>query len=199
MALRALGRDCSHIVRTAITATQPCHALSSAMPRAGDKRFVRIAGASNYASAEDIKHFMRRNGVDVPENVDNMSLSTCNDKPLPVLTQGQADVFQNHSVWLYDAGSYEQAAEISSKLAGKVVGMKLARASTIDSTLVSSLFKLDASPQKRKVTLRRRMAVISPEIEERGRTVLCTQLEPHMSPRMIWSFFSTFDVWTSEC
>lgn len=195
MALRAVGRDCSQLLRSGAGArvSQSSRGISSAMPRAGDKRFVRIAGATNYASSEDIKLFLRRNGVDVPENVDTLSLSMTNDKPLPVLIQGQSDVFQNHSIWVYDAGSHEEAAEISSKLAGRIVGMKLAKASAIDSTLVSSLFR-DSSAHRRRTTLRRRMSVIEPSIEERGRTVLCTHLEPNMNPRAIWGFFSTFDV-----
>lgn len=212
MALRALGRDPSRLGRIASAphralctppastppAPPPLASTSAlgSIPPTGDKRFVRIAGASSYAGVDDIKHFMRTNGVDIPSDVESTSKSMLNDKPLPALAQGQADVFQNHSVWVYDAGSQEEAREVSDKLAGKVVGMKLARASTVDSTLVAGMFgeRTPNSSFKRKSTLRSRMAIISPAVEERGRTVLVTKLESNMSPRQLWAFFSTFDV-----
>lgn len=195
MALRALGREASMVMRTTASMQPLQHArhLSMQTPQRGDRRFVRITGSASNVSGEDVKLFMQRNGVELPENPDTTSLSTCYGTPIPLLLQATSDVFQNNATWIYDAGSQEEAKDVCAKLAGKVVGMKLVRASNVDIRLVSDNVKPDNSNRKR-LTLRKRLHVIAPKMEERGRTLLCTNLEVNMSPRSLWSFFSVYDV-----
>eukprot|EP00171_Calliarthron_tuberculosum_P011401 IDg11401t1 len=183
MAARALGIDASQIARaTGSMRTQAARCVSSQTPRRGDRRFVRISGASSYVSSDDIKLFMQRNDVNLPENPNTTSLSMCYDTPTPLLLQGSSDVFQNYSIWVYDAGTQEEAMEVSTKLAGKMVGMKLVRASAVDIRLISDMVNPNSNNRKR-ATLRKRLHIIAPKIEERGRTLLCTNLEMNMSPR----------------
>lgn len=195
MGARALASEASQLSRAtaSLRATQAARCVSTETPRRGDRRFVRISGAASYVSGEDMKLFMKRNGVELPENPDTTTRSTCYDTPMPLLLQGSSDVFQNYSIWVYDAGSQDEAKEVSTKLAGKMVGMKLVRAAAVDIRLISDMVSPNSRNRKR-TTLRKRLHIIAPKIEERGRTLLCTNLEMNMSPRVLWGFFGSFDV-----
>lgn len=161
-----------------------------------DKRYVRIAGPASYASTDDIRLFLGQNGVQLPK-ISSSSMSSSEEKVAPMLVQGQADVYQNHSVWLYDAGDAEHARQIASQISGKVVGLKLIRASPIDDKIVRNMITPPATTVRsgrQKTTLRRRMNVIAPSQDEKGRALLATNLPYNMHPRVLWSFFTAYDV-----
>lgn len=151
-----------------------------------EKRFVRIAGPASYASREDIELFLKRNGVEKGPSATSETSSYS-------LQQGQADVFQNHSIWVFDAGSQDAARVASEKISGKVAGLKLVRAAPIDARLVNEMTMLSAS-KNRRTTLRKRMNVIAPTDEERGRALLASNLPVHMPSRVVWSFFGAYEV-----
>jgi hypothetical protein len=119
---------------------------------------------------------------------------------VPLLAQGQADVFLNNSVWLYDAGSKEAANAAAAKLSGKVCGLKLVRAATVDAKIVGELIETeDIKPQPHKKgssssPLRRRMTVIAPLPHERDRAILLMGLPSMVPPRALWAFFGMYDV-----
>lgn len=106
-------------------------------------------------------------------------------------------MFQNQSIWVYDAGSASAAGDAAARLSGRITGLKLVRAAAIDDRLVSEML---ATPQKgrsnRRLSLRRRMNVIQPLPEERGRALLATNLPFNLSTRFLWSFLASYEVET---
>jgi hypothetical protein len=129
---------------------------------------------------------------------DGGATSGAADTPVvPLLAQGQSDVFHNTSVWFYDAGSKENADDAAAKLSGKLCGLKLVRTATVDANLVGDLVepigqKTNQGPAP--VALRRRMAVIAPLPHERDRAILLMGLPAMVPPRSLWAFFGTYDV-----
>lgn len=160
-------------------------------PLAREKRFVRIAGPASYASPADIDCFLSENGFDAAKYADEEAVAV-NKSTYPRLTQGKADVFQNHSIWIVDAGSEEEAERITSSISGKVAGLKLVRAAAVDARLVEDF--LGASAKKGHHNLRKRMSIIAPKADEHGRCLLATQLPHNLPPRHLWSFFGAYDV-----
>jgi hypothetical protein len=218
-----------------VNAKLPASLFRSTTRGISDRRYVRLAGLSSYASREDVIHFMERNGIDVsslksareahfpasarshfrfpgsaadeaePDADAEEASAVAADSPtldvpnVPLLAQGQADVFLNHAVWVYDAGSGESATEAAAKLSGKICGLKLVRAAPVDSNLVEDLIgtKFLRSPRKQGQqvpALRRRMSVIAPLPHERDRSVLMMGLPPRALPRALWAFFGAYDV-----
>jgi hypothetical protein len=124
---------------------------------------------------------------------------------IPLLAQGQSDLFMNHSVWVFDAGSRAAAADAVEKLSGKVCGLKLVRAAAVDRKIVQDLVgslpalgpKSPASSSREggpSSHRRRRMHVIGPLAHERDRALLLTGL-PNMLPvRHVWAFFGSYEV-----
>lgn len=119
---------------------------------------------------------------------------------VPLLGQGLRDVFENTSIWVYDAGSSEAARVVASKLHGKICGLKLTRASPVDERIARELVgRLDGDsiePRDRPKEKRGRwrMHLIAPDTDERDRTLLLTGLPYLLPPRHIWAFFGTYDV-----
>lgn len=152
-----------------------------------EKRFVRIAGPSSHATRTDLEYFLSKHGID-----------SCSTTPqgsrISNLVQGQADIFQNQSIWIYDAGSSDAAANAAALLSGRVAGMKLVRAAAVDERLVDEMLATPQQAKGRRMTLRRRMNIIKPDEHERGRTLLATNLPNNMAPRFLWSFFASYDV-----
>lgn len=155
-----------------------------------EKRFVRIAGPSSYATKTDLELFLASQGVK-PE--------TPTDSPEMVhgLVQGQSDVFQNQSIWIYDAGSAAAAADVASRVTGRIAGLKLVRAAPVDLRIVEEMLAVPtagSSAKKARTSLRKRMNVIRPKPDERGRALLATNLPFNMSPRMLWGFFASYEL-----
>lgn len=145
-----------------------------------EKRFVRIAGPSSYASKEDVTYFLQQHGIPL------------NQGPKSIV-QGQSDVFQNHSIWVLETESQNVATDIASRISGRVLGLKLIRAAPVDQKLYDGL--LGPGEQRvRSTSLRKRMSVIAPTREERGRALLARNLQSQLHPRALWSFFSAYDV-----
>lgn len=198
MASRALGPLSRQLLRLGSTgathssifscASSNVHAFSTAAvaERTRERRFVRLSGVTSYAGAEDVKLFLKRNEVELPDP------ETSTEPLISVLKQGTADVFQNVSIWVYDAGSAESAVDAASKLNGRVAGMKLVRAAAVDLRVVSDL--IGEAPRHRRRSLRRHLFVIAPAPEEYGRTVIVTNIPPNTNPRSLWGFFGTYDV-----
>lgn len=163
-----------------------------------EKRYVRIAGPASYASSDDLRLFLGQNGVQLPNF--SSSSSECSSEEhvtAPMLVQGQSDVYQNHSVWLYDAGDETRARQIASQISGKVIGLKLIRASPIDQKIVTNMVSPPTTTVRsgrQRTTLRRRMNVIAPTQDEKGRALLATNLPYNLHPRLLWSFFTAYDV-----
>ena len=154
--------------------------------RRGERRFVRMSGLTSYAGSEDVKLFLKRNEVELPD-------PTSSAEPLiSGLKQGTSDVFQNVAIWVYDAGDPETAIEAAAKLNGRVAGMKLVRAAAVDLRVVADL--IASSPGKKRRSLRRHLHVIAPAPQEYGRTIIVTNVQPNTSPRSIWGFFGAYDV-----
>lgn len=152
----------------------------AAAPADKEKRYVRIAGPSCYASKQDIAIFLKDHDIALPGG-------------LKSLVQGQSDVYQNHSIWLMEADSQPEAFDVASRISGRVLGMKLVRAVAVDQKLYDGLL---AVPQQadRSTSLRKRMNIISPQKDERGRALLARNLHNQLSSRVLWSFFSAYDV-----
>lgn len=145
-----------------------------------EKRYVRIAGPSSYASKDDVLLFLQQHGIS-------------DEFKRQALVQGQSDVFQNHSVWVMETDSQSQALDIVGRISGRVLGLKLIRAAAVDQKLYDGL--VTPSNQKTKSSsLRKRMSIIAPTNEERGRALLARHLQPSLYPRTLWSFFSGYDV-----
>ncbi|PXF48753.1 hypothetical protein BWQ96_01605 [Gracilariopsis chorda] len=166
---------------------QPARTISrnltnDAAPRIGaSKHYVRIAGPASYASRCDVLNFLQEQSA-LPSTSPS------------VLVQGQADIYQNHSVWLYDAGSQDTAEQVASKISGKVMGLKLIRAAAVDKKIADSMLDPPERGARTRTTLRRRLNLISPSPDERGRSLLATSLPPLLKPRHLWSFFASYDV-----
>lgn len=142
------------------------------------KRYVRLAGPASYSSRDDILNFLQEQGIEPP--------------PKTSVVQGQSDVLQNHSIWMIETGSQEDAMNIASRVSGRVLGLKLIRAAAVDQKLYDSLMSTSAA--SRASSLRKRLTIIGPKREERGRTLLVRQLQPSVSSRAIWAFFGSYDV-----
>ncbi|KAI0560074.1 RNA recognition motif [Gracilaria domingensis] len=145
------------------------------------KQYVRIAGPSCYASSSDIVNFLNEQSIHVNKSVGS-------------LVQGQSDIYQNHSVWVYNADNQANAEQIVSKISGKVLGLKLIRAAAIDQKIVNSMLNVQERPGSGRVTLRKRLNLIAPAPDERGRTLLASNLPHLLQPRHLWSFFSNYEV-----
>lgn len=241
----------------------------------GDRKFVRIAGPTAYATRDDVIEFMRKNDVDVsrlveakrarlrtafsstsrgsrdsraqadaeesPEKVDerlansdgavpevledplppavsvaegsaatvpDMNESKEQPEPpayvetadsVPPLYLGRAsfNTFMNHSTWIYETESYEDANDIASKLTGKVCGMKLVRVAAVDSRIAKEAPGLPAEyllPLERPGDKRSPLNVLAPSSNERDRSLLLTGLPAMLYPRTLWAFFGAYDV-----
>lgn len=134
-----------------------------------------------------------RASSDLPSESERTSASD-----YPLLMQVQADPFINHAVWLYDAGTEEEAFTIAQRLAGKVCGLKLIRASSVDEGVASDLSAMPIKSGEDKAARvsrrKRRMAILAPENEERSRTLIISALPEMLSPRYLWGFFGTYGV-----
>lgn len=145
-----------------------------------EKRFLRIAGPSSYASKDDIVHFLDNYGIPLQSGKKN-------------IVQGQSDIFQNHSIWVLETDSQKEAVDYASRISGRILGMKLIRAAAVDQKLYQSL--IGNSEQKtRSTSLRKRMHIIAPSPDERGRVLLARNLPYQLYPRALWTFFSAYDV-----
>lgn len=144
-----------------------------------EKRFVRIAGPASYVSRHDMNIFLEHHGV----SSESIKRS---------LVQGQSDIFQNHTVWFLETNSQEDAAEMTARISGRVLGLKLIRAAAVDRRLMENMVGM--SDSDKKVSLRRRMSVIAPSPDERGRALLARNLLQNLQPRVLWAFFSAYDV-----
>lgn len=169
--------------------TAPAAAIGGAggrPPRAMDphrnRQYVRISGVSSYANVDDVSLFISRNGVQLP------------GKAPEVLRQGTSDVFQNQAIWVYDAGSFDSAMSAASQLTGRVCGMRLVRASVADLHVVGDIIGKPVRRHRGGRNLRTFMNRLQPEPNERGRTVVITNLPFHLPPKNVWSFFSNYDV-----
>lgn len=145
-----------------------------------EKRYVRIAGPAAYATRRDVTNFLKQHDT-------SPRLSTS-------LVQGQSDIFQNHSVWLFDAGDQKTATTISSRISGRILGLKLVRAVPVDDRIFSNMVSAPSRGDNRRNTLRRRLNIIAPKQGERGRVLLVTNLPHLLQPRLLWSFFASYDV-----
>lgn len=74
------------------------------------------------------------------------------------------------------------------------MGLKLIRAMPVDQKLVDGLIGVPKGGDARRTTLRKRLNIIAPKPEERGRSLLATNLPRGLQPRYLWSFFATYDV-----
>lgn len=142
------------------------------------KRYVRLAGPASYSTRDDVINFLQEQGVESP--------------PKFSVVQGQSDVFQNHSIWMIETDSQEDAVEMASRISGRVLGLKLVRAAAVDQKLYDSL--MTTPTNLRTSSLRKRLTIIGPKREERGRTLLVRQLHPNVTSRAIWAFFGSYDV-----
>lgn len=161
---------------------QPAWNQSNSADR--EKRYVRIAGPSSYASKEDIAYFLGQHDIPIPDGRKS-------------IVQGQSDIFQNHSVWVMETQSQREASDIASKISGRVLGLKLIRAAAVDQKLYDGLVapaESQGSDKTKHTSLRKRMAVIAPHKNERGRALLAKNLAHGLYPRALWSFFSAYDV-----
>lgn len=138
----------------------------------------------------DLEFFLTSHGIAPTSIADDGT-------PIHRLVQGQSDVFQNQSIWIYDAGSATAAGDAAARLSGRVAGLKLVRAAAIDNRLVEDML---AAPEQgrnnRRLSLRRRMNVIQPLPEERGRALLATNLPFNLATRFLWSFFASYEIET---
>lgn len=159
---------------------------TSARP-AADRRYVRIAGPSSYATRNDLEDFLRQHGVQ-PQTPTSVAPATHD------LVQGQADVFQNQAVWIYDAGTPAAAADIAGRISGRIAGMKLIRAAAVDQRVVDEMTAVPDAGAKSRPSLRKRMNAIKPGPEERGRSLLVTNLPFTMPARFLWSFFASYEI-----
>lgn len=191
--LRYLSTSTTNPVSSSSTTTSPSsgppHSFSSPVPSSSssphdgdggdsrEKRYVRIAGPASYASRDDIALFLHGHGVgtDSSQNI----------------VQGQSDVFQNHSVWLIETGSQREATNIANKISGRVLGLKLIRAAAVDQKLYDGLLAPSESGGR---SLRKRLSIIAPKKEERGHCLLARNLPQNLYPRVLWSFFSAYEV-----
>lgn len=142
------------------------------------KRYVRLAGPASYSTRDDILNFLQEQGIEPP--------------PKTSVVQGQSDVLQNHSIWMIETDSQEDAMNMASRVSGRVLGLKLIRAAAVDQKLYDSLMSTPAP--SRASSLRKRLTIIGPKREERGRTILVRQLQPSVTSRAIWAFFGSYDV-----
>lgn len=144
-----------------------------------EKKYVRLAGPASYATRDDVVNFLQEHGLEPPAR--------------NAVVQGQSDVFQNHSIWLIETDSQSAATNIASCISGRVLGLKLVRAAAVDRKLYD---RLVAAPvgNARTASLRKRLTIIGPKSDERGRTLLIRQLKSIVSPRAIWAFFSSYGV-----
>lgn len=150
-----------------------------------EKRFVRIAGASSYATRHDLELFLESHDVERPPS------------PSPHdLVQGQSDIFQNQAIWIFDAGNAEAASAVAGRISGRVAGMKLVRAAAVDQRVVDDLLAVPGRTRTgaSKPSLRKRMNVIQPMTEERGRALLVTNLPFSLPARFLWSFFAAYEI-----
>lgn len=178
---------------TSSPADQPAPYQPAPYTRGGpgtEKRYVRIAGPASYATRTDLELFLSSHGVspDAPPGRPEL---------VNGLVQGQSDVFQNQSVWIYDAGSAAAAEDVASRISGRVAGLKLVRAAPVDQRLVEEMLAVpeQANNQRRgRTSLRKRMNVIKPEPDERGRALLATNLPYNLSPRFLWGFFASYEL-----
>lgn len=154
-------------------------------PTMSAKTYVRIAGPASYATRTDIHQFLNSHHVNPP------SLHPTTSLPHYDLVQGSFDVFQNQSIWLLATPSESVARSIVHKISGRVAGLKLIRAAAIDQRLVDDM--MGTSNRSRR-NLRRRMNVIAPTEEERGRALLATNLPYGLAPRFLWGFFASYEV-----
>lgn len=145
-----------------------------------EKHYVRIAGPSYYASRADISLFLTENKTSMPS--------------AQGLHQGQSDIFQNHSVWIYDAGTQSEAEDVASRISGKSLGLKLIRAVPVDQRIVDHLTEPPEKGATRGASLRKKLNIIAPRGEERGRTLLVSNLPHLLQPRMLWGFFAAYEV-----
>lgn len=88
--------------------------------------------------------------------------------------------------------SQEDAVDLASRVSGRVLGLKLTRAAAVDQKLYDGL--MATPPPSRASSLRKRLTIIGPKREERGRTLLVRQLQPNISSRAIWAFFGAYDI-----
>lgn len=148
-----------------------------------EKCYVRIAGPSSYASKQDVRLFLKDHAIS------NGTISASS------IIQGQSDVFQNHSIWLVKVESQNDAVDIASNISGRVLGLKLIRAAAVDQKMYDNMVAVPTPDQKgRNLSLRKRMNVIAPAPEERGRALLARNLTFQLHPRVLWSFFGAYDV-----
>lgn len=155
--------------------------LSTTAPRlpGTEKRYVRIAGPAAHASQLDISLFLNQHS----------------SSPAPhTLQQGQSDIYQNHSVWVFDAGSQPDAEKVASRISGRSLGLKLIRAAAVDQRIVDGLLAVPEAGIQRKATLRKRLNIIAPVGDQRGRALLATNLPYLLQPRLLWAFFGGYDV-----
>ena len=145
-----------------------------------DKHYVRIAGPSSYANRADVALFLSQNLTTLPES--------------PILQQGQSDIYQNHSIWIYDAGSQAEAEKTASQISGKSLGLKLIRAAPVDQRIVDHLTDPPTKGSFQKASLRKKLNIIAPQGDERGRTLLVSNLPHLLQPRMLWGFFASYEV-----
>lgn len=147
-----------------------------------EKRYIRIAGPSSYATEQDLTLFLKNHDVALP-------------KSQASIVQGQSDVFQNHSIWLVEAGSQNEAVDVASLISGRVLGLKLIRAAAVDKKMYDNMVAVPGPEQKgRNTSLRKRMNIIAPTPQERGRALLARNLAFQLHPRVLWSFFGAYDV-----
>lgn len=145
-----------------------------------EKRYVRIAGPASYSSKEDVALFLTEHGVPLQHGKAS-------------LVQGQSDIFQNHSIWMMETATQQDAVDVAARVTGRVLGLKLIRAAAVDQKLYDNLMSMPE--QKSKTTsLRKRMSVIAPTVDERGRAILVRNIPFHLPVRALWSFFAAYDV-----
>lgn len=114
---------------------------------------------------------------------------------VPFLGRIGTDSYLNQSIWLYDAGNEERAREISSKLNGKLCGMKLARATVVSKRVFSDRpLPFATSRNNQRPPRSHFLSVISPASHERDRALLLNDLPSQIPARFIWAFFGMYDV-----
>lgn len=144
-----------------------------------EKRYIRLAGPASYCTRDDVMNFLQQH--------------TLNVFPKMAIAQGQSDIFQNHSIWMIETPSEKMATQVASCISGRVLGLKLVRAAPVDQKLYDNFI---AAPNNnaRLSSLRKRLTIIAPKPEERGRALLVRQLRSHITSRAIWAFFGAYDV-----